>query len=379
MWTSPTGRRGAGPQRAAGVVHPARDRRDPVRGRAARRRHAARRAVRPARQRARPDAQSNDPRVAAALDAPLAAEHRGGRRLPRRARAPHPAQSGLRIAAGDGPRDRVHDGTALRDPRRGRPRPADGRRRRRRRRAARASTKYLAYGWSARRSAPALRAQVDAALAGAHADRLGRPARRAARLPRRLLGHADVEIDGDAELQQAVRFALFHVLQAGARGESRAIPAKGLTGPGYDGHAFWDTETFVLPVLTYTVPDAARDALRWRHSTLDQARERAAALGLRGAAFPWRHHQRRGVLRLLAGRHRRVPRQRRHRRCGRPLRRRHRRRGLRARVRRRAAGGDRAAVVVARPPRPARRLPHRRRHRAGRVHARSQTTTSTRT
>ena len=99
---------------------------------------------------------------------------------------------------------------------------------------------------------------------------------------------ADVEVDGDPELQQAVRFALFHVMQAGARAERRAIPAKGLTGSGYDGHAFWDTESFVLPVLTYTLPDAAGDALRWRLATLDLARERAAQLGLAGAAFPWR-------------------------------------------------------------------------------------------
>ena len=70
--------------------------------------------------------------------------------------------------------------------------------------------------------------------------------------------HADVELEGDAELQQALRFALFHILQAGARGEQRAIAAKGLTGPGYDGHTFWDTEMFVLPVLTYTAPDGRR-------------------------------------------------------------------------------------------------------------------------
>ena len=61
-----------------------------------------------------------------------------------------------------------------------------------------------------------------------------------------------------------------------------------MTGPGYDGHAFWDTESFVLPVLTYTAPHAVADALRWRHSTLDLARERASLLGLKGAAFPWR-------------------------------------------------------------------------------------------
>jgi alpha,alpha-trehalose phosphorylase len=99
---------------------------------------------------------------------------------------------------------------------------------------------------------------------------------------------ADVEIDGDTEVQQAVRFALFHVLQAGVRGESRPIPAKGLTGPGYDGHAFWDTEAFVLPVLTFTAPDAVASALTWRRDVLPAALDRAAQLGLAGAAFPWR-------------------------------------------------------------------------------------------
>jgi len=149
-------------------------------------------------------------------------------------------------------------------------------------------TKFLGYGWSAQRSIPALRAQVDAALAGAlQTGWDGLLAEQKAFLDD-FWETADVQLDGDPELQQATRFALFHVLQAGARGESRAIPGKGLTGPGYDGHAFWDTESFVLPVLTYTMPEAARDALRWRHSTLDKARDRAAQLGLRGAAFPWR-------------------------------------------------------------------------------------------
>ena len=73
-----------------------------------------------------------------------------------------------------------------------------------------------------------------------------------------------------------------------ATAEGRAIGAKGLTGPGYEGHTFWDAETFVLPVLTYTAPEAAAWALRWRHETLDLARDRAAQLGLAGAAFPWR-------------------------------------------------------------------------------------------
>jgi alpha,alpha-trehalose phosphorylase len=148
--------------------------------------------------------------------------------------------------------------------------------------------KFLVYGWSSQRSTSAMRDQVAAAMAEArHTGWNGLLAAQ-----RDYLDHfwarADVELEGDAELQQAVRFGLFHTLQAGARVEQRAIAAKGLTGSGYDGHAFWDTETFVLPVLTYTAPHAARDALRWRHSTLDLARDRAKVLALEGAAFPWR-------------------------------------------------------------------------------------------
>ena len=148
--------------------------------------------------------------------------------------------------------------------------------------------KLVAYGWSAERSLQALRDQVAAALASAR--HTGWDGLMAAQ--RRYLDDfwesSDVEIEGDSELQQAVRFGLFHTLQAGARGEQRAIAAKGLTGPGYDGHTFWDTECFVLPVLTYTAPRAAADALRWRHRTLGLARERARVLGFKGAAFPWR-------------------------------------------------------------------------------------------
>jgi alpha,alpha-trehalose phosphorylase len=148
--------------------------------------------------------------------------------------------------------------------------------------------KFLAYGWSRQRSMSAIRDQVGGALAEArHTGWDGLVAEQREYLDD-YWDRADVEIEGDAELQLAVRFSLFHTLQAGARAERRAIPAKGLTGPGYDGHTFWDTETFVLPVLTYTHPQAAGDALRWRHATLDLARERATVLGLEGAAFPWR-------------------------------------------------------------------------------------------
>ncbi len=148
--------------------------------------------------------------------------------------------------------------------------------------------KFVAYGWSAQRSLSAIRDQVAAALAGArHAGWDGLLAEQRGYLDN-FWERSDVELEGDAELQQALRFGLFHVLQAGARGEQRAIAAKGLTGPGYDGHTFWDTESFVLPVMTYTAPHAAGDALRWRHSTLALARQRAEQLGLGGAAFPWR-------------------------------------------------------------------------------------------
>ncbi|MEU2618018.1 glycosyl hydrolase family 65 protein [Streptomyces sp. NPDC007157] len=148
--------------------------------------------------------------------------------------------------------------------------------------------KFVAHGWSGVRSLPAMADQVDAALAAAaHEGWQGLADDQRGYLDD-YWSRADVEVDGDEEVQQAVRFALFHVLQAGARAEQRAIPAKGLTGSGYDGHAFWDTEMFVLPVLTHTAPDAVAEALRWRYNTLPAARERATQLGLDGAAFPWR-------------------------------------------------------------------------------------------
>ncbi|MFF1301434.1 glycoside hydrolase family 65 protein [Streptomyces sp. NPDC058307] len=148
--------------------------------------------------------------------------------------------------------------------------------------------KMVAHGWSGVRSRPAMSDQVDAALAAAaHSGWDGLLDEQRSFLDD-FWARADVEVGGDEEIQQAVRFALFHVLQAGARSEERAIPAKGLTGSGYDGHAFWDTETFVLPLLTYTEPRAVSEALRWRQKTLPAARERAAQLGLNGAAFPWR-------------------------------------------------------------------------------------------
>lgn len=148
--------------------------------------------------------------------------------------------------------------------------------------------KFLAYGWSSQRSQSAIHDQVLAALSAARLTGWEGLVEEQRAYLDDFWENANIEIEGDAEIQQALRFALFHVLQAGCRGERRPIPAKGLTGPGYDGHAFWDTEIFVLPMLTLTLPHAAADALRWRQSTLKLAKARAHQLGLRGAAFPWR-------------------------------------------------------------------------------------------
>ncbi len=148
--------------------------------------------------------------------------------------------------------------------------------------------KFVAYGWSGTRSRPALRDQVEGALTVAAQTGWDGLAKEQRAYLDDFWARGDVEVEGDEEIQQATRFGMFHVLQAGARAEGRPIPAKGLSGNGYDGHSFWDAEMFVLPVLTYTIPDAAAAELRWRRSTLDGALDRARQLGLRGAAFPWR-------------------------------------------------------------------------------------------
>ena len=99
---------------------------------------------------------------------------------------------------------------------------------------------------------------------------------------------SDVEVEGDDALQQAIRFNLFHLAQAGARADGSGIPAKGVTGSGYGGHYFWDTEIYVVPFFIYTAPEAARNALRFRYEMLPAARQRAAELAQHGALYPWR-------------------------------------------------------------------------------------------
>jgi beta-phosphoglucomutase len=100
---------------------------------------------------------------------------------------------------------------------------------------------------------------------------------------------ADVEIAGDDALQQAVRFNQFHLLQSVGRDGKTNIAAKGITGEGYEGHYFWDSEIYVFPFFLYTRPDIARKLLQYRYQGLDQARQRAREMShLKGALYPWR-------------------------------------------------------------------------------------------
>ena len=285
----------------------------------------------------------------------------------------HTKRSGLRMAAGDGPRR----STARTGPTCAPRRTPDWARttvacvlRARRAAAAGQVPRRTAGPAGARCRRCATRSR--AALTGARLHRLGRPAAREQReYLDDVLGRAPTSRSrATRRCSRRSGSALFHVLQAGARAEQRPIPAKGLTGPGYDGHVFWDTETFVLPVLTYT---AARrrsaHALRWRHSTLTWPGSGPSTLGLRGAAFPWRTIRGAGVLGAT----------------GRPAPPRSTStptsptpcvryvdatgdEDFERDVGAGAAGGDGPAVALARPPRPARRVPHRRGHRPGRVH-----------
>lgn len=99
---------------------------------------------------------------------------------------------------------------------------------------------------------------------------------------------SDVVIEGQDELQQATRWCLFQTAQAAARADGAGVPAKGVTGSGYGGHYFWDTECYVIPFLAYTTPHWARNALRMRYRMLPAARRRAAQMHEAGALFPWR-------------------------------------------------------------------------------------------
>jgi alpha,alpha-trehalose phosphorylase len=107
---------------------------------------------------------------------------------------------------------------------------------------------------------------------------------------------ADVQVEaGDgtsaadlAALRQAIRFNLFTIAQASGRADQQGVPAKGVTGSGYEGHYFWDSEVYVAPFLSYVQPEAARNLIHFRCRMLPAARQRAREMAQSGALFPWR-------------------------------------------------------------------------------------------
>jgi alpha,alpha-trehalose phosphorylase len=106
---------------------------------------------------------------------------------------------------------------------------------------------------------------------------------------RRYWATSDIVVDGGTpQLQQAIRWNLFQLAQATARAGVAGIPAKGVTGSGYEGHYFWDQEVYLLPYMTYTNPEGARQVLEFRHGMLPEAKIRAKELSVDGALFPWR-------------------------------------------------------------------------------------------
>jgi kojibiose phosphorylase len=99
---------------------------------------------------------------------------------------------------------------------------------------------------------------------------------------------ADIRVEGDESAQRALRFAIYHLLSASNPGDEYAsIGARGLTGTAYRGHAFWDTEIYMLPFYVLEDPPSARALLMYRYHTLDAARRKAEANGFKGAMYAW--------------------------------------------------------------------------------------------
>lgn len=146
--------------------------------------------------------------------------------------------------------------------------------------------KTVAYAQSD--AAPDLETLTDRAEAAAEAGFDALAASRAAELAA-FWNDADVRLSGDPAAQLALRLNIFHSRQSASADERFGTAAKGLTGEGYEGHVFWDSEAFLGPLLTFTAPDLARAMLMQRYSQLDAARANARALNhAQGALFAWR-------------------------------------------------------------------------------------------
>jgi trehalose/maltose hydrolase-like predicted phosphorylase len=219
-------------------------------------------------------------------------------------------QAGVEPAAGDIARVRDHAGVSLwrtEDPQRGLALAMDCQLRVGQRAHSSGAAEGLCrrWHWDAKPREPAAFAKIVAvARDGSKARNLEKEAaaslRRALRAgPERLVGehaaaweerwtNSDVVIHGDADAQQALRFALYHLISAAnPEDEHTSIGARALTGDAYLGHVFWDTDIFILPFYTLTWPAAARALLMYRYYTLAAARAKAARLGCRGALYAW--------------------------------------------------------------------------------------------
>ncbi|PNS09513.1 beta-phosphoglucomutase [Solilutibacter silvestris] len=147
--------------------------------------------------------------------------------------------------------------------------------------------KFVAYAWEG--DAASRHESLAVALADAVKSGFDALAARQAEMLEAFWRRADVSVQGDAKAEQALRFNLFHLLQSAGRDGVNGTAAKGLTGEGYEGHCFWDTEVFVLPVMVFTAPEVARAMLCFRHRTLDAARAHAREMNHPiGALYPWR-------------------------------------------------------------------------------------------
>lgn len=149
--------------------------------------------------------------------------------------------------------------------------------------------KYVTYHASRRQPALEMRSRAGRSVATAMRGGAASVFEQQAKWARAFWERSDVEVGGSLpETQRSVRWNLWQLAQAAARADGQGISAKGVSGNGYSGHYFWDTEIFVVPFLSYTSPQWARNALRARVNMLPKARERARTLNEEGALFPWR-------------------------------------------------------------------------------------------
>jgi alpha,alpha-trehalose phosphorylase len=149
-------------------------------------------------------------------------------------------------------------------------------------------SKFVGYHWARGGEAALLAAHLAGTLDRAAADGYGAVELAQRRRVRDFWKRSDVVLMGDPRLQLAVRFNLFSLLQATACVDGLGVAAKGVTGRGYEGHYFWDTEIYVVPFLAHTDPARARRLLGFRCDMLAAARRRALEVGHHGALYPWR-------------------------------------------------------------------------------------------